>query len=37
MDYYARNRSGDGVLRMPTGGYEFREIVEKWACFCHQQ
>ena len=24
MDYHARNKSGDGVLRMPTYGYAFR-------------
>jgi hypothetical protein len=33
MDYHARNRSGDGVLRMPADGYAFREIEEKWADF----
>jgi hypothetical protein len=33
MDYHACNRSGDGVFRMPTDGYEFREIEEKWADF----
>jgi hypothetical protein len=33
MDYHARNRSGDGVLRMPIVGYAFREIEEKWAYF----
>jgi hypothetical protein len=25
MDYHARNRSGDGFLRMPSDGYAFRE------------
>jgi hypothetical protein len=33
MDYHARNRSGDGVLRMPADGSTFREIEEKWADF----
>jgi hypothetical protein len=33
MDYHARNRSGDGVLRMPVDGSAFREIEEKWADF----
>jgi hypothetical protein len=33
MDYHARNKSGDGVLRMPTDGFAFREIEEKWADF----
>jgi hypothetical protein len=33
IDYHARNRSGDGVLRMPANGSAFREIEEKWAFF----
>jgi hypothetical protein len=33
MDYHARNRSGDGVLQIPSDGYAFREIEEKWADF----
>jgi hypothetical protein len=33
MDYHARNKSGDGVLRMPANGSSFREIEEKWAYF----
>jgi hypothetical protein len=33
MDYHARNRSEDGVLRMPANGSAFREIEEKWAYF----
>jgi hypothetical protein len=33
MDYYACNRSGDGVLRMPVDGSAFREIEEKWEDF----
>jgi hypothetical protein len=33
MDYHARNKSGDGVLRMTSDGFAFREIDEKWANF----
>ena len=33
MDYHAHNRSGDGVLQMPTDGSAFREIEGKWADF----
>jgi hypothetical protein len=33
MDYHARNRSGDGVPRMPVDGSAFREIEGKWADF----
>jgi hypothetical protein len=33
MDYHACNRSGDGVLQMPSDGSAFREIKEKWADF----
>jgi hypothetical protein len=33
MDYHARNRSGDGVLRIPVDGYAFKEIEEKWLVF----
>ena len=33
MDYHARNKSGDGVLRMSVNGYAFRGIEEKWAYF----
>jgi hypothetical protein len=33
MDYHARNRNGDGVLRMFVDGSAFREIEEKWANF----
>ena len=33
MDYHARNKNGQGVLRMPTNGSSFREIEEKWADF----
>jgi hypothetical protein len=30
MDYHARKRIEDGVLRMPADGYAFKEIVAKW-------
>jgi hypothetical protein len=33
MDYHARNKSEDFVLRMPADGSAFREIEEKWADF----
>ena len=33
MDYHGHNRSGYGVLRMPTDGFAFREIEEKWVDF----
>ena len=33
MDYHAQNRGGDGVLQMPTNGYAFKEIEEKWPVF----
>jgi hypothetical protein len=33
MDYHARNRSEDGILRMPANGSQFREIEGKWADF----
>jgi hypothetical protein len=33
MDYHACIRSEDGVLRMPTDGFAFREIEEKWTDF----
>jgi hypothetical protein len=33
MDYHARNKSGDGVLRIPIDGYAFMEIEEKWVHF----
>jgi hypothetical protein len=33
MDYHACNRSGDGVLQMPSDGSAFREIEEKWVDF----
>jgi hypothetical protein len=31
--YHARNKTGDGVLQMPTDGYAFKEIEEKWPVF----
>ena len=33
MDYHSKNRSGDGVLRMPADGSAFREIEEKYVDF----
>jgi Transposase family tnp2 len=33
MDFHAKNRSGDGVLRIPTDGSAFREIEEKYVDF----
>jgi hypothetical protein len=33
MDYHARNRNEDGVLRMPNDGSAFREIEGKWKDF----
>jgi hypothetical protein len=33
MDYHAHNRSEDGVLRMSTDGFSFRENEGKWADF----
>ena len=33
MDYHARNRSQDDVIRMPTDGTAFRDIEEKWPHF----
>ena len=29
MDYYARKKIEDGVLRMPADGYAFRDMEEK--------
>jgi hypothetical protein len=31
-----QNISGDGVLRMPSNDYAFREIDEKWADFKYE-
>jgi hypothetical protein len=33
MDYHARKRSGDGILRIHVDDYAFREIEEKWEDF----
>ena len=33
MDYHARKRIEDGVLRMPVDGYDFKEIAAKWLKF----
>ena len=33
MDYHARNRSQDDVIRMPADGTAFRDIEEKWPHF----
>ena len=33
MDYHAQKRIEYGVLRMPTYGYAFKEIVAKWIEF----
>ena len=29
MDYHARNRSKDDIIRMPADGYAFRDMEEK--------
>ena len=33
MDYHAHNRSQDATLSMPTDGYAFRDMEEKWTHF----
>jgi hypothetical protein len=33
MDYHARNRSQDDIMRMPADGSTFKEIEEKWPHF----
>ena len=33
MDYHARNRSQDDVIRMPADGFAFRDMEEKWPHF----
>ena len=33
MDYHARNRSGDDILRIPIDGSPFRDMEEKWPYF----
>ena len=36
MDYHARNKSQDDVIRMPADGSEFRDMDEKWPHFKEQ-
>ena len=33
MDYHARKKIEDGILRMPVDGYAFKEIAAKWTEF----
>ena len=33
MDYHAKNRSQDDVIRIPADGTTFRDIEEKWPHF----
>ena len=33
MDYHARNRIQDDVIRMPADGFAFRDMEEKWPHF----
>ena len=33
MDYHARNKSQDDVIRMPADGSAFRDMEEKWPHF----
>ena len=33
MDYHSRNKSGNGVIKMPPDGFAFRNIEEKWLVF----
>ena len=33
MDYHAKNKSEDGVLRMPTNDFALKNIEEKWPIF----
>ena len=33
MDYHARNKSQDDVIRMPADGSSFRDMEEKWPHF----
>ena len=33
MNYHARNRSQDDLIRMPTDGFAFRDMEEKWPHF----
>jgi hypothetical protein len=36
MDYHVRKKIEDGVLRMPTDGYAFKEIAAKWPEFTNE-
>ena len=33
MDYHARRKSEDDVIRMPAYGFAFRDMEEKWPHF----
>jgi hypothetical protein len=33
MDFHAKNRSQDDVLRMPTDGFALNYIEENWSIF----
>ena len=33
IDYHARNIIDDDVIRIPTDGYAFRDMEEKWPHF----
>ena len=33
MDYHARDKSQDDVIRMPADGSDFRDMEEKWPHF----
>ena len=33
MDYHARNRSQDDVIRIPADGSAFRDMEKKWSHF----
>ena len=33
MDYHARNKSQDDIIRMHANGYVFRGMEEKWLHF----
>ena len=37
MDYHAKNIRKDGVLQMPTKGYVFSKIEERWVKFKEEQ
>ena len=36
MDYHARHKSEDGVLRMPADGFALKNIKEKWPIFNYE-